>query len=413
MDKPRLNDWFSSHAERAVRVYRWLHQHPEVSLAEQETAKHLGEIWNEFGYTVTYNVGGFGLVGVLENGDGPTIMIRTDLDALPVTEETGLPFASTAQVVSPSGAASGVMHACGHDIHMTTVTMVAGFLAENQDAWSGKMIVIGQPAEELGEGAIAMLDDDLYKRFGKPDYALALHVESATAAGQVSVRPGYVLANVDSVDITVHGRGGHGAAPETTIDPIAQAAQLITNLQTIVSREVKPIESAVVTVGSIHGGTKHNIIPDSCHLQLTVRSYSPVIRQKVLDAIERKAKGVAMSFDAPEPTIKISQGTPSLENNAEMAGLMAKVFADVIGAENVLEGEPVMGGEDFSQFGLAGVPIVMYRLGVIEPRRLKQLNMSPGGPPSLHSAKFYPDLDGTLETGFLTMAAGVLELFQQ
>ena len=362
---------------------------------------------------VTLEVGGFGVVGVLENGDGPTVMIRTDLDALPVTEETGLPFASEQTVVSPSGAASGVMHACGHDVHMTTVTATAGYLAEHKDQWSGKLIVIGQPSEELGEGALAMLADGLYERFGKPDYALALHCESATAAGQITLRPGYVLANVDSVDITVHGRGGHGASPETTIDPIAQAAMLIVNLQTIVSREVKPIEPAVVTVGSIHGGTKHNIIADSCHLQLTVRSYSPAVREQVLAAIERRANGVAESFGADPPTIAISQGTPSLENDAEMAGRLRNVFSQVIGADNVLDGEPVMGGEDFSQYGLAGVPIVMYRLGVIEPRRLEQLKMSPGGPPSLHSAQFYPDLDGTLETGFMTMAAGTLKLFAQ
>lgn len=405
-----LKNWVDQQAETLVRHYQQLHAHPEVSFAEKETAAYLAKLWREAGFEVTEHVGGHGIVAILNNGAGPTVMLRTDLDALPVTEKTLLPFASTVETKTEDGTPTGVMHACGHDLHMTVVTGVGQFLAAHRDQWKGTLMLIGQPAEERGSGALAMLNDGLFTRFTKPDYALALHVESATPAGSIAVRSGFILANVDSVDIEVIGRGGHGASPETTIDPIVQAAELVLSLQTIVSREVKPTEPAVVTVGSIHGGTKHNIIGDRCRLQVTVRSYSDGVRQLILSSIRRRASGIAAAYGAPEPEIHVSEGTPALSNNVELTDRLTKVFHHALGAERVLPGEQVMGGEDFSQYGLAGVPILMYRLGVISPERIARYRMLKQSPPSLHSPGFYPDLEGSLETGIVSMATAVLDL---
>ena len=402
--------WIESQLPDLLNTYTYLHQHPELSFHETATAKFVAQAWREAGYTVTENVGGTGVVALLSNGTGPMVMLRTDLDALPVTEATGLPYASTQTVVTESGTPSGVTHACGHDIHMTNLIGVARYFAEHRSAWQGTLMLIGQPAEERGAGAKAMLDDGLFTRFGKPDYALALHCESETPTGKVALSPGYSLANVDSVDITVKGRGGHGSAPETTIDPIAQAAELVVSLQTIVSREVKPGAPAVVTVGSIHGGTKHNIIGDSCQLQLTVRSYTPEIRKQLLSAIKRKALAVAQAYGAPEPDITTSEGTPALENDAELTPHVTDSLRLALGSENVLPMPPVMGGEDFSQYGLAGVPIVMYRLGVIAPERLARFSELGQQPPSLHSPTFYPDAREALATGLLSMISATTDL---
>ena len=406
-------EWVKQNLNDLVELYVHFHQTPELSFHEKETAAKLAAELNAVGAEVTENVGGYGVVGLLKNGDGPTVMIRTDLDALPVTEATDVPYASKVTTVDADGNTVGVMHACGHDIHMTTLAGVARFLAANKSQWQGTAMFIGQPAEERGMGATAMLEDGLFKKFPKPDYALALHCNSVTPSGSVSVRPGYAMANVDSVDIEVFGRGGHGAYPHTTIDPIVQAAKLVVDLQTLVSREVKPIEAGVVTVGSIHAGTKHNIISDSCKLQLTVRSYSEEVRQLLLSGIKRKAKAAAISAGAKEPVIKISEGTPSLSNDAELTAKMKKVFENAIGAENVLDAEPVMGGEDFSQYGRAGVPSLMYFLGVVEPRKLAYFESNEITPPSLHSAEFAPHVEPSLTTGIVTMSSGVLELLKK
>lgn len=405
-----VNKWVESALPQLLEDYRWLHTHPEVSFHEEETAKYVAKQWRDVGFTVTEKVGGHGVVAILKNGDGPTVMLRTDLDGLPVSEQTGLPFASKQTVLTEAGTSSGVMHACGHDMHMSSVIGAARYLSAHKSDWSGTLMLIGQPAEERGSGAKAMLDDGLFKRFTKPDYAVALHCESNTPTGKIALRAGYSLANVDAVDIEVKGRGGHGAEPSTTIDPIVQAAELILSLQTIVSREMKPIEPAVITVGSIHGGTKHNIIGDSCRLQVTVRSYTPEVREKLLKSIRRRALAIAQAYGAPEPIIHVSEGTPALENNKQLTERLTKTFQSAIGSDNVLDMEPVMGGEDFSQYGLAGVPIVMYRLGVVSQQRLDRFKELGQVPPSLHSPFFYPDPDESLATGVKTMVSAALDL---
>lgn len=406
-------EWTKEHLKELIEVYRDLHAHPELSFEEKETAARVAAAWKAAGFEVTTGVGGHGVVAILKNGDGPILMLRTDLDGLPVTEKTGLVFASQVRVKDATGVEVGTMHACGHDVHMTNLIGVARYMAAHKDAWAGTLMLIGQPAEERGAGAKAMLDDGLFTRFPKPDLAVALHVDSTLAAGKVAVRTGFSLANVDSVDITVRGRGGHGAHPEATIDPIVQAAELVLSLQTIVSREVKAIEPAVVTVGSIHAGTKHNIIPDSCHLQLTVRSYSDGVRDKLLGSIARRAKAIAQAYDAPEPEIAISEGTPALWNDERLTGRVRSVVEKTIGQEQLELGEPSMGGEDFSRYGKAGVPIVMYRLGAIDAKRLARFKELGVPPPALHSPEFYPDIELTLTTGLTTMCDVALELLKK
>ena len=406
-------EWATTHVDELVELYRHFHSHPELSFQEKETAARVAKELKAAGVDVTEGVGGTGVVGVLKNGAGPTVMLRTDLDALPVTELTGLAYASKVKVKDPSGADVGVMHACGHDIHITNLVAMARYFSTHKDEWAGTLIFLGQPAEERGSGAKAMLNDKLFERFSKPDFALALHCDSMLPSDQVGCRGGYMLANVDSIDITVRGRGGHGAMPHTTVDPIVTAAQLILSLQTIVSREVKPTDPAVITVGSIHGGTKHNIIGDTCHLQITVRSYSDKVREQLLAAIRRKAQGVAIAAGAPEPVIAVSEGTPAMFNDEKLALRMSEVFAREFGKEKVIPGEPSMGGEDFSQYGRAGVPILMFRVGTIEPKRLARMKELGQEVPSLHSPLFYPDAEPTLITAAHSMIAATLELMKK
>ena len=405
--------WIQSEMDRLIQLYQHLHATPELSFHEEKTAERFATELAHVGATVTKRLGGFGVVGILENGRGPTLMLRADFDALPVKELTGLPYASKVEVENSDGSKVGVMHACAHDLHMTNLIGVARFLAQHKDRWSGRVMFIGQPAEERGAGAIAMLDDGLLRRFPRPDFAMALHVNATMATGKVGYRAGYALANVDSVDITLKGRGGHGAYPHTTIDPIVQGAQLVMALQTIVSREVKPIEPAVITVGSIHGGTKHNIIGSSCHLQITVRSYSETVRQQLHEAIKRKAKGVAVGAGAPKPLVTISEGTPSLFNDEDLASRIVPIFKAALGPENVEQTEPSMGGEDFSQYGRAGIPILMFGLGTVKQSRLDAYRNQGQQPPSLHSPYYYPDAEESLTTGIKAMSAAALELLKK
>ncbi|MBB3210182.1 hippurate hydrolase [Rhodopirellula rubra] len=408
--KPDVNAWLDSEMNNVLQLYTWLHAHPEVSFEEEKTAAKLTERWRAAGLEMTTGVGGHGIVGTLKNGEGPVVMLRTDLDGLPVTEQTPVAYASQQTTARADGSTTGIMHACGHDVHMTNLTTVIEWLAEHRDAWSGTLLAIGQPAEERGAGAKAMLEDGLFERFPQPDFALAMHCSADTATGEIGLRPGYALANVDSIDITMHGRGGHGSAPHTTIDPITQAAELVMSLQMIVSREVAPIDPAVVTVGSIHGGTKHNIIGNDCHLQLTVRSYSQEVREKVLAAIKRRTFAVAQAHDAPEPTFEISEGTPSLKNDAELAARMRKLFGEQFGSDNILEDDPSMGGEDFSRYGIAGVPILMYRVGTVSRARLDRFEKLGIPPASLHSAIYYPDAEETFRVSVPAMITAVLDL---
>ena len=402
--------WISENLPSLVELYRELHQDPELSLQEKQTAARMAHELRALEITVTTGVGGHGVVGVLENGPGKVLMLRADMDALPVAEQTGLPFASKVRTRDARGATVGVMHACGHDVHMSNLIGVARYLAGHRDRWSGTVVFLFQPAEELGAGAEAMLNDGLLARFPRPDFAVALHVSADVPTGQIQYRPGYALANVDSVDIVVKGRGGHGASPETTIDPIVIAARLVLDLQTIVGREVKPIEPAVVTVGSIHGGTKHNIISDECRLQLTLRSLTPQVRQQLQDAVRRKAFAAAASAGAPEPSVDVSEGTPALYNDPALTARVAATLKRVAGEENVVETEPSMGGEDFGRYGLAGVPICMFRLGAVSQQRLDEFAAKGIPPASLHSPIFYPDAEEALSLGVPAVVSVALDL---
>jgi hippurate hydrolase len=407
-DEPKA--WVAKNLDDLQSLYRHLHANPELSFQEEETSARLAEELRKLGIDVTAKIGRHGVVGVFKNGAGPTLMIRTDLDALPVSEATGLSYASKVTAKNAAGNDVGVMHACGHDIHITCLVGTARYLAANKDLWRGTVIFIGQPAEEIGEGALAMLKDGLFTKFPRPDFALALHVDSHMPTGKVGYRAGYILANVDSVDITMRGRGGHGAYPHTTIDPIVQAAQLVINLQTIVSRENSPFDPVVITVGAIRGGTKHNVIPDSCHLQLTVRSYGDKTRKALLDAIKRKADAVAAGAGAPAPLIEFSDSTPATRNDERLVERLVPVFNRALGPDNVVPVEQSMGGEDFSQYGLAGVPIFMFRLGSVPPQRIEEFAQAKKQLPSLHSPEYFPAPESTISTGVTAMCAAVVDL---
>jgi hippurate hydrolase len=391
-------------------LYRDLHQTPELSQHEEKTAAKLAERFRTLGFEVTPKVGGHGVVALLRNGKGPTVLLRTEMDALPVEEKTGLPYASKV-TAEDGGKQVAVMHACGHDVHMTSLIGAATLLAKAKAQWRGTLVLVAQPAEEQGSGARAMLAAGLFQRFPKPDFAVAVHDSGTAEAGTVEYTPGFALASVDSVDVTLYGKGGHGAYPHTTVDPIVMAARTVLALQTLVSREKNPLEPGVVTVGSIHGGTKHNIIPDEVKLQLTVRSYKPEVRKQLLSAIERVANAEALAANAPhKPDVTVSEGTPATYNDPELTKRLVGAVTRVLGPENVHEAQPVMGGEDFSEYGLAGVPAVMLWLGTIEPKRLAEAKAAGEILPSLHSALFYPDRERTLRTGVTTLTTSALEL---
>jgi hippurate hydrolase len=406
----RAASWISQQTPELVSLYKEFHAAPELSFMEVKTAAKLAAELKAAGCEVTTGVGKTGVVGVIKNGAGPTVMLRCDLDALPVLEATGLPYASKVVTQDRFGGDAPAMHACGHDIHITCLIGMARYLSANKDAWRGTVICLGQPAEEIVSGAEAMLKDGLFTRFPKPDYALALHVDHELPAGKVGYRAGYALANTDAVDVVMKGRGGHGSAPNKAIDPIVQAANFIVDLQTLVSRENSPLDPAVITVGSIHGGTKHNIIGDSCRMQLTVRSYKPEVRQRLLDGIIRKAKAAAASANAPEPTIELSDTTPAMFNDERLVERLVPVFHRALGRENVEPAEPSMGGEDFSRYGLAGVPIFMFKLGSVSPQRLETMTKAGKPLPTLHSALYYPDPEPTIRTGLTAMSAAVRDL---
>ncbi len=398
------------------KLYVHLHQTPELSFHEQQSAARMAEELRSCGFEVATGVGGHGVVGVLKNGNGPTVMVRADMDALPVEENTGLPYASKVRVHDDAGKEVGVMHACGHDVHMTVFAGTARVLSQMQAQWQGTLVFIGQPAEERGGGARRMLANGLYSRFPTPDYALALHTSASLEAGKVGHCSGYALANVNSVDLTIRGVGGHGAYPHTTKDPIVIAAQVILALQTIVSRETKPIEPAVITVGSIHGGTKHNIISDEVKMELTLRSYSDEVREHTIAAIRRIVKGIAQAADVPEdrmPIVAVSdEFTPSTYNDPQLVQRVVPAFEQMLGKENVVATEPVMGGEDFGEYGRTNpkVPIFIFWLGVVEPAQIAASRANGVALPSLHSSRFAPLPEPSIKTGVQAMSAAVLEL---
>jgi len=399
-------------------LYQHFHANPELSFQEEKTAARLAEELKGAGFEVTTGVGQHGVVGVMKNGDGPTILVRSDLDALPVKEQTGLPYASVVTTRDDSGRDVFVMHACGHDVHMTALVGVARVLGSIKEDWRGTLVLIGQPAEERGGGARAMLNDGLFTRFPKPEACLALHDAADQAAGTVAYTSGYAMANVDSVDIRVRGRGGHGAHPDTAKDPVVLASQIVLALQTIVSREIKPGEPAVVTVGSIHGGTKHNIIPDEVKLQLTVRSYTDEVRMQLLDAIKRIARGQGISAGLPEdllPLVQVDEDyTPATYNDPQLTQRVVDVFIDLLGQTNVIVEPPTMGGEDFAEYGRTAdkIPIFMYSVGGVRRDVFEEAQKTGEPLQSLHSPFWAPDPEPTIKTGIITMTAAVLELMR-
>src|SRR5206468_2597444 len=405
-------------------IYKDSHTHPELSGHEECTSAIIAKELRATGCQVTEHLGkyeksdleGNGVVGVMKNGDGPTVLVRTDLDALPVEEQPGLPYASKVVAKNDEGKDVHVMHACGHDAHISMFIGVVRALAKLKDQWHGTILFVAQPAEETGNGARALLRDGLYQTFGKPDFALGFHDKADMQTGHIGVTEGYTYANVDSVDVTVRGVGGHGAYPYTTKDPIVLAAEMINAWQTIASRENNPLNPIVITVGSIHGGTKHNIIPDEVKMQLTVRTYKPDVREGVLAAIDRIAKGIAVAGGVPPdraPIVEVSkdQFTPATYNNPELTKRLVAVWRNSLGQENVEIVAPTMGGEDFSEFSLPdhSIPAVDFHVGAVAPEKLAESKKTGTPLPSLHSSKFAPVPEPTIRTGIVAMTAAVLD----
>lgn len=395
------------------KLYFDLHRNPELAFHEQRTAAELAERVKALGFEVTTGIGGTGIVAILKNGPGPTVMLRTELDALPIEEKTGLPFASTVKTKNAAGETIPVMHACGHDLHMSAWAGTAELMVQNRQRWHGTLMLVGQPAEEIVSGAAAMVKDGLFTRFPKPNYALSLHDEPTLPAGVVGYHPGYFRASADTLEITIFGRGGHGAAPHNTVDPIVIAARTILGLQTIVSRENNPMDPAVITVGSIHGGTVANIIPEQVTLLLTVRTFNPEARKRLLAAIEREAKGEAIAANAPkEPLVEVKSGTDAVYNEPELTRRMVAVLRTTLGPKNVVEMPAEMTSEDFSQYGLAGVPAVLLHIGAVDPAKLEAARQSGVPLPKLHSPQWAPDREPTLKAAITAETAVLLDLFK-
>ena len=387
-------------------LYIDIHQNPELSGHETQTAAKLANRLRELGYEVTEHVGNTGVVALMKNGAGPTVMLRTELDALPVEEKTGLPYASKVHTKDDAGREVAVMHACGHDLHMAALVGTAEVMAHSKDRWHGTLMLVGQPAEETVGGAVGMLKDGLFTRFPRPDAAFAWHVGNELPAGKVGITPGIYNTSADSLKITIYGKGGHGSAPHTAVDPIVIAARTILALQTIASREVKPGELAVITVGYIHAGTKNNIIPDTAELGLTVRTRKADVRKQVLAAIARITKAEAEAAGAPkEPLIEHDEGTDAVYNEPTLGNRLRPVLESALGKANVLLEEPITASEDFSAFVEQGVPAFYFSLGGADPEKLAQAQASGSHLPSNHSALFAPDLDLALRTAITAEAA--------
>jgi hippurate hydrolase len=392
-------------------LYQELHRAPELSGREEQTAAKLAAGLKALGFEVTTGVGRTGVVGVLKNGAGPVVLLRTELDGLPVEEKTGLPYASTARTKDESGVEVGLMHACGHDVHMASWMGTARIMAATRDRWAGTLVLIGQPAEETLAGAQWMIDDGLLTRFPRPDYALAIHDDPRYPAGLIGYRPGPILSNSDQLRVTLYGSGGHGARPETTVDPVVIAARTVLTLQTIVSREISPFDSAVVTVGVLQAGTKVNIIPGEARLDLSVRSLTPEVRAHLLSAIERIVKAEASAGRSPkEPSIERLGGTDALVNDAALTKRVAAALQKALGADRVVEIAPEMGSEDFSRFQRAGIPTLMLRIGASASPVIEAARQAGSSPPSLHSPLFAPDRERTLKAAVTAEVLALREL---
>ncbi len=397
----------------AHALYLDLHQNPELSSHETQTAAKLAAHLRDAGYDVTEHVGGTGIVAILKNGAGPTIMLRTELDALPVEEKTGLPYASKVHTKDDSGRDVSVMHACGHDLHMSSLLGTAEIMARSKSTWHGTLMLIGQPAEETIAGAERMVRDGLFTRFPKPDVAMALHVSNTLPAGMVSITPGIYNTNADSLRIIIYGKGGHGAMPNATIDPIVIAARTILALQTITSREVKPGEMSVVTVGYIRAGTKNNIIPDEAEMGLTVRTYKQDVRKQVLAAIARITKAEAAAAGAPrEPSVEHLEGTDAVYNDPALAERLRAPLEAALGKENVVIAPPITPSEDFSVFVEQGVPGFYFSLGGADPAKFAEAKASETLLPSNHSPLFAPDAEPATKTGIAAEVAVLRNLLQ-
>lgn len=394
-------------------LYQDLHRTPELAFNEHQTAKKLAERVKALGYEVTTGVGGTGIVAILKNGPGLTAMLRTELDALPVQEKTGLPFASTATAKNAAGETVPVMHACGHDVHMAAWYATAKLMAENRKAWSGTLMLVGQPAEEPLTGSAAMLKDGLFKRFPKPDYALSMHDEGTLPAGQVGWRAGHFRASADTITITIHGQGGHGATPHETRDPIVMSARVVMALQTLISRENNPADPVVITVGSIHGGTQANIVPDQVKLLLTVRTFKPEVRQRVLASIVREVEGEAQAAGAPKkPQIDIVPGADSVYNDPELTARAVTAIQGALGTQNVVEMPAKMTSEDFANYGQAGVKAVLLHVGAVEPKKLADARKAGKYPPGTHSPQWAPEFKPTVRSFIMAETAVLLDLLK-
>ncbi|CAN5166865.1 M20 family metallopeptidase [soil metagenome] len=403
-----------------MEVYRDLHANPELSMQEVRSAAKLAAEARKLGFQVTEGVGKTGVVAVLKNGPGPVLMLRADMDGLPVKEQTGLAFASKATGKLPDGTVAPVMHACGHDTHMTTWLGAARRLVAMKDQWSGTLVMILQPGEEIGVGANAMLDDGLYTRFPKPQTVIAFHDAAALPAGMIGITPGYALANVDSVDILVHGVGGHGAYPHTTKDPIVLGSRIVTGLQMLVSRENDPANPAVVTVGSFQAGSKHNIISDQAKLQLTVRSYTPEVRKLLLDGIKRVARGEGIAAGMPDDrmpqvTLREQEYTPATFNTEKLSNRALELFTQNFGAERVKKTPAVMGGEDFSRFWLAdkSVESLIFWVGGTPIDKWTAAGGNAQKLPSLHSPFWAPDAEAVISTATEAMTLAALDVLKK
>jgi hippurate hydrolase len=413
-----LSDAIRADMPQLLALYRDLHANPELSMQEVRTPAKLAAEMRKLGFDVTEHVGKTGVVAVMKNGPGPVLLIRADMDALPVTEQTGLPFASKLRGTSRSGVETGVMHACGHDTHVASWLGTARRLAAAKGQWSGTAVMVLQPGEETVEGARAMLDDGLYTRFPKPDFILAFHDAASLPAGQIGITPGYALASVDSVNITVHGVGGHGAYPHTTKDPIVLASRIVLALQTLVSRENNPFDPAVITVGSFHAGTKNNIISDEAKLQLTVRSYPVEVQKKLIDGIRRVVRGEAIAAGLPAekmPEVTISEAAPSTFNTPEFSTRLRAVFSNHFGAGRVVETKPIMASEDFSQYWRAdeSKQAVIFWVGGTPKAKWDAAGGDETKLPSLHSPFWAPDADAVISTAVEALTVASLDVLKK